>query len=164
MIRNMSIVFFLSFLVCSVIFVGCKGKDDNSEAAKAQLLLPKIQKDLARARSTMNSLSDQLRVVQHERDQLIQQIGQLTSARDNAVSTAETADKSIDEMVAKIDEQSERIKYLEDEINRLNSTIEDQGATISQQQATIAELVSLIDQEPVSEGQQGIVDQQGNNY
>lgn len=160
MIRKISIVFFLSFLVSSMIFVGCEGRDDNSEAAKAQLLLPKVQKDLERARRSMNSLSDQLRVVQHERDQLIQQIRQISSARDDAVSTAQ----NVDDMSTKINEQSERIKYLEDEINRLNSVTEEQGATISQQQATIADLVSLIDQEPVSEGQQEVVDQQVNNY
>jgi peptidoglycan hydrolase CwlO-like protein len=160
MIRNISIVFFLSFLISSMILAGCEGRDDNSEAAKAQLLLPKVQKDLERTRRSLNSLSDQLRIVQHERDQLIQQVRQISSARDDAVSTAQ----NVEGMSTKINEQSERIKYLEDEIDRLNSVIEEQGVTISQQQATIAELVSLIDQEPVTDGQQEVFDQQVDNY
>jgi len=164
MIRKMSIVFFLSFFVSSMIFLGCEGKDDNSEAAKAQLLLPKVQKDLERTRRSLNSLSEQLRVVQHERDQLIQRIRQITSARDDAVSTAETVGQNVGDMSTKINEQSERIKYLEEEIDRLNSVIEEQGATISQQQATIADLVSLINQGDISENQQEVVDEQYNNY
>ena len=163
MARRISIVFFLSVFVCSVIFMSCKGREDKSQAAEAQVLLAKVQKELERAKSNQNSLIEQLRTVQLERNQLATQIRQLTSAHDDAISTAETADQSIGEMTAKIGEQSERIKFLEDEINRLNSVIEDQGTTISQQQATIAELVSLIEQ-PIPEEQQEIVDQQNENY
>src|SRR4030042_1100018 len=160
MAKKMSIVFSLSFFVYSMILIGCKPREGNSQAAEAQVLLPKVQKDLERARSNLNSLSEQLRMIRFERDQLATQIRQLTSAHDDAVSTAETAGQNIGEMTAKINEQSERIKFLEDEINRLNSVIEDQGTTISQQQATIAELVGLIEQRPIPEGQQGIIAQQ----
>ncbi len=147
MIRKISIVFF-SFLISSVIFLGCEGKDDNSEAARAELLLPKVQKDLERVRRNYNSLSDRLRVVQHERDQLALQIRQLT-----------TEGQNVEEMNAKIKQQAERITLLEEQIEELNATVESQRATISEQQNTITELVELIEQ-PVSDEQQGIVDQQ----
>ncbi len=147
MIRKISIVF-LSFLVSSVIFPGCGGKDDNSEAAKAELLLPKVQKDLERVRRNYNSLSDQLRVVQHERDQFALRLRQLM-----------TEGQNIEEMNVKIKQQAERITLLGEQIEELNATVESQRATISEQQNTITELVGLIEQ-PVPDEQQGIVDQQ----
>jgi chromosome segregation ATPase len=122
-------------------------------------MLPKVQRELERAKSNMNSLSEQLQAVQFERNQLAAQVRQLTSAHDEAISTAETAGQSISEMTAKINEQNQKIQSFEDEINRLNSVIEEQGTTIAQQQTTIAELVGLIEQRPVSEGQQQITDQ-----
>ena len=148
MIKKISIVF-LSFLVSSVMLPGCEGKDDNSEAAKAQLLLPKVQKDLERTRRKYNSLSDRLRVVQHERDQLAMRIRQLT-----------TDDQSVEEMNMKVKQQAERIVFLEEQIEELSATIDSQRTTISQRENTINELVALIEQQPVSDDQQGIVDQQ----
>lgn len=147
--KKKSIVF-LSFLVGSVIFSGCGGKDDNSEAARAELLLPKVQKDLERVRRNYNSVSDQLRVVQHERDQLALQLRQLMAESQN-----------IEEMNAKNKQQTEKITLLGEQIDELNATVESQRATISEQQNTITELVGLIEQQPVSEEQQGTVDQQG---
>jgi septal ring factor EnvC (AmiA/AmiB activator) len=152
MIRRISIVF-LSFLVSSVIFSGCGGKDDNSEAAKAELLLPKVQKDLERVRRNYNSLSDQLRVVQHERDQLALQLRQLMAEGQN-----------VDEMKAKIKQQTERITLLGEQIEELNVTVESQRATISEQQNTITELVGLIEQQPVSDTQQETVEPQAEGY
>ena len=159
-----AIVFCLSLLVCSIL-LSCKQKDNSSQAAEAQIMLSKVQRDLERAKSNMNSLSEQLQAVQFERNQLAAQVRQLNSAHDEAVSTAENAGQSISEMTAKMNEQNEKIQAFEDEINRLNSVIEEQGATIAQQQATIAELVGLIEQRPVPEGQQQqIADQQNMNY
>jgi chromosome segregation ATPase len=156
--RRLTIVFYLSLLVCSIL-LSCRQKDDSSQAAEAQIMLPKVQRELERAKSNMNSLSEQLQAVQFERNQLAAQVRQLTSAHDEAISTAETAGQSISEMTAKINEQNQKIQSFEDEINRLNSVIEEQGTTIAQQQTTIAELVGLIEQRPVSEGQQQITDQ-----
>lgn len=132
-----------------MLFLGCGGKDDNSEAAKAQLLLPKVQKDLERIRRNYNSLSDQLRVVQHERDQYVLRLRQLTADGQN-----------IEEMNMKMKQQAERIAFLEEQIGQLNATIESQQTTISQRDNTISELVALIEQQPVSDEQQGIIDQQ----
>lgn len=157
MTRGVSTRYFLSVLVCSVILLGCGRKQDD-EAAEALVLLPKVQKDLDRARSNLNSLSEQLRMMQFERNQLSQQIRQLTSAREDAVNTDETMDENIDEMAAQMNQQTERISYLEEEIDRLNAIIEEQGATISQQQGTIAELVSLFEQRPIPEEQEEIID------
>jgi len=160
----MSIVFFLSVLVCSVMLISCERRGDDTEAAEAQVLLPKAQKDLARAKSNLNSLREQLQAVQHERDLLAQQVGELTTARDNAVNTAQTVDKSIDNMTAKINEQSERISFLENEIDELNAVVEVQRATIAEQQGTIAELVSFIKQKPIPEEQEEVIDKQNENY
>ena len=162
MTKRTSIVFFLSVLVCSVIFIGCEGNDDSKEAAEARVLLPKVQKELARTRSNLNSIGEQLRMVRC--DQLATQIRQLTSAHDDVVNNAETVGQSIDEMTAKTNEQSERIGYLENEINELNAVVENQRTTIAEQQSTIAELVSLIEQNSIPEGQEEIVDQQIENY
>lgn len=162
-ISRLAIVFCLSLLICSIL-LSCKQKDDSSQAAEAQILLPKVQRDLERARSNMNSLSEQLQAVQFERNQLAAQVRQLTSAHDEAVSTAETVGQSVSEMTATINEQNQKIQAYEEEINRLNSVIEEQGATIAQQQTTIAELVGLIEQGSVPEGQQQAADQQNMNY
>lgn len=148
MIRNISIVF-LSFLISSVILLGCEGKNDDSEAAKAELLFPKVQKELERVQRNNRSLIDQLREVQHERDQYILRLRQLT-----------TEGQNVEEMNAKIKQQAEKIAILEEQIEELNATVESQRATISEQQNTITELVGLIEQQPVSDGQQGNVDQQ----
>ena len=148
MIRRKSIVF-LSFLLSSVMFLGCKGKNNDSEAAKAELLLPKVQRDLERIKRNYNSLVDQLRVVQHERDQLAAQVTQLSSEG-----------QSIVEMNLKNKQQAERITFLEEQIEELNATVESQRTTISEQQSTITELVGLIEQQPVPDTQQGTIDQQ----
>ena len=150
--KKISIVF-LSFFVGSVIFLGCEGKDDNSEAAKAQLLLPKVQKDLERVRRNYNSLSERLRVVQHERDQLALQIRQLM-----------TDGQNVEEMNAKVKQQAERITFLEGQIEELDATVESQRATISEQQNTITELVGLFEQQPVSDTQEEIVEPQAEGY
>ncbi|MBN2182168.1 MAG: hypothetical protein JW715_09660 [Sedimentisphaerales bacterium] len=145
--KRKSIVFFLSGLICSVILIGCTQKDDNSEAARAQVLLPKVQKDLDRVKRNNDSLIDRLRAVELERNMLSQQVNQLT-----------TAGQNVSEMTAKINEQGERITYLETQIDELNAVIESQRNTISEQQSTIAELVSFFER-PDSETQEVVMDQ-----
>jgi len=148
MIKKIYIVI-LSLLIGSVIFPGCEGKDDNSEAVRAELLLPKVQKDLDTIRRRYNSLSEQLRVVQHERDQFAIQIRQLTADGQN-----------VEEIKIKFREQAERINFLEEQIEELNTTIESQRTTISGHESTIAELIALIEQQNISNEQQEIIDQQ----
>jgi chromosome segregation ATPase len=142
MIEKISIVF-LSLMVGSVVFLGCEGKDDSSETAKAELLLPKVQKELERIQRSNRSLVDQLREVQHERDQYVMRLRQLA-----------TDSQTVEEMNAKIKQQAARTVLLEEQIEALNATVESQRATISEQQNTITELVNLIEQEPVSDIQQ----------
>lgn len=142
-------IIFLSFIVGSVMLHGCEGKDDNSEAVRAELLLPKVQKDLENIRKRYNSLSESLRVVQHERDQFAIQIRQLT-----------TDGQDVKQIEIKFKEQAERINFLEEQIVELSATIESQRTTISEHESTIAELVALIEQQNTSDEQQEIIDQQ----
>jgi len=160
MTRGIISLLFLSVFVCSVMLMGCKDKQDNKEAADAVLLVPKLEKELARAKSNLNLLSDELQAVRQMRDQLEQQVGILTAAHDNAVKQSETTGQNVNDLNTKINEQNERISYLESEINQLNSVVEEQRATIAEQQGTIAELVSIIEQQPAQEEEQSIPEEQ----
>jgi chromosome segregation ATPase len=159
MAKGLTSLLFLSVFVCSVILVGCQDKRENKEKAEAELLVPKLERELAKAKSHLKLLSDELEAVKQMRDQLEQQVRNLTAAHDDAVKQSETADQNVDELNRKINKQSERISYLENEINVLNSVVEEQRATIAEQQGTIAELVTIIEQQPV-EGEQVIPEEQ----
>ena len=160
MTKGVTSLLFLSIFVCSVMLAGCKDRQDNKEEAEAALLVPKLEKELARAKSNMNLLNDELQAVKQMRDQLEQQVRNLTAAHDDAVKQTETADQNVNDLNTKINEQSERISYLESEINELNSVVEKQRATIAEQQGTIAELVGIIEQQPIPEEEQAIPDEQ----
>ncbi|MHC4558973.1 MAG: hypothetical protein ACYTFW_13890 [Planctomycetota bacterium] len=164
MMRITSELAFLIILICSMILVGCESRENEEaqvDAAEANILLTKVRGDLARTQKNLNDLSEELQAVKDVRDELDEQVEQLTVDRDSAIAEAEAAEEKINNLTTQLNEQHESLVLLEKEIEPLKAIIESQQATITEQQttitelqATIAELETLIQVQTIPEEQQ----------
>jgi chromosome segregation ATPase len=157
MMRITSELAFLIILICSMILVGCESRENEEaqvDAAEANILLTKVRGDLARTQKNLNDLSEELQAVKDVRDELDEQVEQLTVDRDSAIAEAEAAEEKINNLTTQLNEQHESLVLLEKEIEPLKAIIESQQATITELQATIAELETLIQVQTIPEEQQ----------
>jgi chromosome segregation ATPase len=147
MMRIASELVFLIVLVCSIMLTGCKNRENEQaqvDAAEANILLTKVRGDLARTKKNLNDLSEELQAVKDARDELDEQVEQLTANRDDAIAATEAAEEKINNLTVQLNEQHESLVLLEKEIEVLKALVESQQATIAEQQTTITELQATI--------------------
>ena len=146
---------FLTVLICSVVLVGCEGRDDISdlEAVDGEVL-SSVRSGLAKVKRDLTDLSDELQAARGIQEELMKQIEMLVADRDNAEVTAKVTEQRIEELAAQINEQVEVLSQFENEVKGLNVAVENQQTTINELQTTITELVNIIEQQAAAEEQQ----------
>lgn len=143
MVRMKSAMGVFTLLCCALILMGCGNKEKEkaltARAAAAEMLLSKVKTDLAKAEGQVAGLKEELGAAKSARDELEQQVEQLTSDRDKAI-TAQPA--SGQEIVNKLpDQPSEQ----SDKVAELQKTINDQRVIIQQQATALEQLRNIID-------------------
>lgn len=157
MIRPVAALRFSAVLACLLILMGCEDKEKNKaakEAAEAKTSLSKVRADLARARSEITDLNEQLHAVGEFRDELQQQVERLSKERDDAIAAAQTAHQTIKDLTAQLNRQAESLKSVQKEFKEVKAVIDDQQTTIAEQQAVIEELQKIIEEQATTEEQQ----------
>jgi uncharacterized coiled-coil DUF342 family protein len=162
MTKGVSALRFLVVLVCLLILVGCEGKDERKAAAEAQeasTSLSEVRGALARAKTEIADLDEELQALRQFRDELERQVKQLTQERDKAIAVAQAAEGTIKNLTAQLDRQAEGLKLLQREFTEVKAIIQEQRTTIAEQQGVIEELEKIIEEQAATEGQQEVVEQ-----
>lgn len=108
--------------------------------------LSKVKTDLAKAEGQVASLKEELGAAKSARDELEQQVKQLTSEKDKAIAVQTAAGQEmVKKLTDQLNEQTGKVTELQNQISGLQKTIQDQQATITQQQATIEQLQKTIE-------------------
>jgi chromosome segregation ATPase len=138
----------LAIFVCSIVLIGCKGRGSSSEegSAEAKVLLAKVRSDLAKTKRELTDAKEELQAVREIRDELEQQLKQVTMTRDKALDAAEAAQRVIQNMTTQVKQKDGNVNQYEKEITDLKNLVEERNATIAEQQTTIAELEQIIAQ------------------
>ena len=147
MARSVSVHRFLVVLICSLILMGCRDKNDqqeSDEAAETTTSLTKIRADLTRAKRNLADSKEELQAVKDIRDELDKQVAKITAERDNAVKAAMAAEQKIKGLTAQVSEKPDSFGSLEDELKKQNTVIENQQITIAEQQAAMSEQQAII--------------------
>jgi len=147
MARSVSECKFLLIFVCSLIFISCRGKNDqqtSGEADEATISLSKIKAELTKARREMTDLKEELHAVKNIRDELDKQVAKMAAERDNALKAAMEAEQKMKDLTAQISELPESLSSLENELKEQNKLIESQQITIAEQQTAMAEQQAII--------------------
>jgi chromosome segregation ATPase len=111
------------------------------------MLLSKVKTDLAKAEGQVASLKEELGAAKSARDELEQQVKQLTSEKDKAIAVQTAAgQETVKKLTDQLNEQTGKVTELQSQIGGLQKTIQDQQATITQQQATIGQLQKTIEE------------------
>jgi chromosome segregation ATPase len=132
----------LAILTCALVLVGCKDTSKEialDRAVAAETALAKAKADLAKVEKQVASLKEELGAAKSARDELEQQVKQLTSERDKAI-TAQPA--SGQEIVNKLPDQ---LSGQSDKVAELQKTINDQRVIIQQQATALEQLRNIID-------------------
>ena len=147
MARSMSKRRFLIVLVCSLMLIGCRDKNNqqaSEESAEAATSMSKIRSDLIKAKRQLAEIRVEFQAVKDIRDELDKQVAQITVERDNALKAAMMAEQKINNQTAQLSELPEDLSALEKELNERNTLIESQQSTITEQQTAIAEQQAII--------------------
>jgi chromosome segregation ATPase len=147
MAKSVSERIFLVILICLLILIGCRQKNDqqaSEDTAEMATSLSKIRSDLTKARRQITDLKEELQAVKDIRDELDKQMAQMTAERDNALKTAKTAEQKTQDLNAQLSERPDSLSSLENELKERNKLIESQQTTIAEQQAIISEQEATI--------------------
>jgi predicted nucleic acid-binding Zn-ribbon protein len=150
MARSVSERRLIVVLICSLILMGCRDKNDqqaSAEAAEATTSLSKTRSDLTKARREITDLKEELHAVKDIQDELDKQVAKITAERDNAVKAAMAAEQKMKNLTAQLSDVPDRLTSLENELTERNKLIESQQTTISEQQAAMAEQQATISEQ-----------------
>jgi len=145
MVRMKSAMGVFTLLCCALILMGCENKEKEkaltARAAAAEMLLSKVKTDLAKAEGQVASLKEELGAAKSARDELEQQVKQLTGERDKAITVQTAAgQETVKKLTDQLNEQTGKVTELQNQISGLQKTIQEQQATIEQLQKTIDSL------------------------
>jgi chromosome segregation ATPase len=139
---------FLALLALSFILTGCDDEQKDkalAEAEQSRVELRRVKAQLAKAEREIVDLNDALETVKKSRDELVQQVNELSKDRGSAPIASEQAQQAVKNLSTRTSEQNADTAALEKQLNDLLSLIESQERTIAEQEATIAELIKTID-------------------
>jgi chromosome segregation ATPase len=167
MANNVSKRIFLVVLVCLLILIGCRQKNDqqaNEDTAEMATTLSKIKSELTKTKRQLADSKEELQAVKEIRDELDKQVAQMTSERDNALKAEMAAKQKLQDLTAQLSDTPDSLNSLENELKERNkliesqqNTIAEQQAIISEQEATIAALQKILQEQiPVEEQQEEI--------
>jgi len=151
MVRMKSAMGVFTLLCCALILMGCGNKEKEKaltvRAAAAEAALAKAKADLTKAEGQVAGLKEELGAAKNARDELEQQVKQLTGEKDKAIAIQMAAgQETVKKLNDQLNEQTGKVTDLQNQIGGLQKTIQDQQATITQQQATIGQLQKAIEE------------------
>ena len=137
----------LVVLICLLILMGCRDKNDrqaSDEDAETTTSLNKIRADLTRTKRNLADSKEELQAVKDIRDELDKQVAKITAERDNAVNAAMAAEQKIKDLTTQLGDKPDGLSLLENELKELNKIIENQQMTIAEQQAAMVEQQAIL--------------------
>jgi len=150
MARMESAIKVLALLCCALVPAGCQNKEREktltarAEAAETALAETKIA--LAKSQAQVDSLNEELGAAKGARDELAQQVKQLTGERDNAIAKTQGGQDAIKKLTDQLNEQTNKANASQNQVNELQKVIQAQRQSIEQQQATIEQLQKAIEE------------------
>lgn len=142
MVRTKSAMMVFAILACALVLAGCKDTKNVAaldRAATAEASLAKTRADLTKAEKQATNLKEELEAAKSARDELEQQVKQLTSDRDKATTTLSVG--SLEEAKKLADQSGGQTAN----VAELQKTINDQRVIIQQQATALEQLRNIID-------------------
>jgi DNA repair ATPase RecN len=137
---RLNVVGVFALLSCALFLAGCKDKEKQQallRAAEAEMKLSKVGADLTKAASEVASLKEELGAAKSARDELAQQVKQLTIERDNAIAQTAGGQDAVKKLAEQLKEQTDKAGELQKQVAQLQKVIEDQRQTVEQLQKNI---------------------------
>jgi len=150
MVRMESAVKVFALIACVLLLVGCQNKakekalTERADAAEAALSEAKTA--LTKSQGQAASLKEELEAAKDARDELAQQVKQLTGERDNAIAKTQGGQDVIKKLTDQLNEQTNKANVLQTQVNELQKVTQTQRQSIEQQQATIEQLQKTIEE------------------
>jgi chromosome segregation ATPase len=137
---RLNVVRVFALLSCALVLGGCRDKEKQqalARAAEAELTLSKVKANLMRAESEVASLKEESGAAKSARDELAEQVKQLTSERDNAIAQTAGGQDAVKKLASQLSDQINKAAELQNQVTQLQKVIEDQRQTVEQLQKVI---------------------------
>jgi chromosome segregation ATPase len=136
---RLNVVIVFALIVCALVLVGCKDKEKEqalSRATAAEMSLSKVKADLTKAEGQIAGLKEELEAAKKSRDELDNQVKQLTTERDVAIAKTMGGQDAAKKLADQLSEQTSKANELQNQVAQMQKLVENQQQTIEQLRKT----------------------------